>query len=493
MAQGPTSERAERLLAITKLVQHMAGSRLSSWRPHPKQADFHKLGATHRERALLAGNQLGKTQCAGMEVAMHLTGLYPDWWEGLRFSGPIRSWVGGPTAEHCRDNPQRILLGTDLDQPGVGGCVPASRIRKLARNTRPSGSVDHFYVQHVSGGQSYCGFKSYDIENPKAARKRWQGDTLDLIWLDEEPPQLIYGEALARISSADGNILLTMTPLLGMTEVVRFFYPHPSTPDRGLVMMTIEDALHYSEDQRRRVIAGYSAHERDARTKGIPLLGSGRIFPLADEVILIPAMPVPDHWSLSIGIDFGWGDHPTAAVLLAEDRAADTLYVTREYRNDEASIVMHARALRAWGKGLPVSWPHDGEHPDRKGGDTTATNYRKEGLMMAKEFATFPPSHGKSGGYHVQPGVDEMLDRMRTGRWKVFDTCALWMEEFRLYHREQGKIVKKRDDLLSASRYAMMMRRIGRARSVLMGNTRHKSYVGSWDPLGGVPGGYNAT
>jgi hypothetical protein len=52
-----------------------------------------------------------------------------------------------------------------------------------------------------------------------------------------------------------------------------------------------------------------------------------------------------------------------------------------------------------------------------------------------------------------------MLQRMQTGRWKVFNTCQRWIEEFRLYHRDDGRIVKERDDLISASRYAMMMRR----------------------------------
>lgn len=440
----------------------------------------------------MAGNQLGKTQCAGMEVAMHLTGLYPDWWEGRRFDGPVRCWVGGPTAEHNRDNPQRILLGPDLDNPGDGGCVPTSRLGKVTRNARPTQSVDLFFVEHVSGGKSVCNFKSCDIENPTAARKRWQGDTVDLIWLDEECPLLIYGEALARLASSNGSLMLTFTPLLGVTEVVRYFWPNPSTAYRALVMMGINDALHYTEEQRRRVIASYPAHERDARTKGIPLLGSGRIFPLADEVVQVPHFEIPDHWNLLVGIDFGWGDHPTAAVLLAEDRAHDCLYVAREYTSTEPSIVWHVRALRAWGPDLPVAWPHDGEHPDRRGGDTTASNYRKEGLRMFTEHATFPPVNGKSGGFRVEPGIDEMLDRMRTGRWKVFDTCAAWMEEFRQYHRRDGKIVKKRDDLISASRYAMMMRRIGRSRNALMARTRPAAHrVGSWDPLG--IGGFRPT
>ena len=52
-----------------------------------------------------------------------------------------------------------------------------------------------------------------------------------------------------------------------------------------------------------------------------------------------------------------------------------------------------------------------------------------------------------------------MLDRMQTGRFKVFETVGDFFEEFRLYHRKDGKIVKERDDLISATRYALMMKR----------------------------------
>ena len=53
----------------------------------------------------------------------------------------------------------------------------------------------------------------------------------------------------------------------------------------------------------------------------------------------------------------------------------------------------------------------------------------------------------------------EILDRMQTGRWRVFRHLEDWMAEFRMYHRADGKIVKERDDLISASRYALMTKR----------------------------------
>jgi hypothetical protein len=42
---------------------------------------------------------------------------------------------------------------------------------------------------------------------------------------------------------------------------------------------------------------------------------------------------------------------------------------------------------------------------------------------------------------------------MVIGRFKVFDHCSAWYEEFRQYHRKDGRIVKAHDDLLDATLY----------------------------------------
>lgn len=222
---------------------------------------------------------------------------------------------------------------------------------------------------------------------------------------------------------------------------------------RHVTRMTIHDALHYSEEKRAEIIASYPAHEREARAKGIPTLGSGRVFPVSEEAIKVPAFAIPDHWAQIGGLDFGW-DHPFAAVRLAHDRDADILYVVNSYGVREQTPVFHAAALKPWGDWLPWAWPHDGLQHDKGSGEALAHQYRDQGLNMLHERATF-----EDGGFGVEAGVAEMLDRMLTGRWKVFDHLEDWFSEFRMYHRKEGLIVKLMDDRLSASRYAMMMRR----------------------------------
>src|SRR5262249_14873993 len=136
----------------------------------------------------------------------------------------------------------------------------------------------------------------------------FQGETLGFIWCDEEPPIEIYIEAWTRTNVTGGPVWLTFTPLEGMSSVVKRFLLEKS-PDRVVVGMTIDDALHYTDAERATIIASYPPHEVEARTKGVPVLGSGRVFPIAEASITIPHREFPSHWPRVGGLDFGW-DHP---------------------------------------------------------------------------------------------------------------------------------------------------------------------------------------
>lgn len=441
----------EAMLAWLRSIadQRKSENRLATYQPYPKQREFHAASATHRERLLMAGNQLGKTLAGGFESAMHLTGRYPDWWTGKRFDRPVKMWASGVTREGVRDGAQRVLLG----RPGeMGtGTIPKASIHGQPLSAQGvADGIAAVRVEHVSGGISHLGFKSYD-----QGREKWQADTLDIVWFDEEPPEDIYTEGLTRTNATGGIVYTTFTPLLGMSRVVKRFLSEPS-PDRHVTTMTIDDAEHYTPEQRAQIIASYPEHEREARTKGTPMLGSGRVFPVAEEAIAEDAIAIPRHWKRIVGFDIGW-DHPTAAVWLAYDADADCIHVTDCYRKSQALISTHASAVKSRGAWIPVAWPHDGLQHDKKSGEIIANLYRKEGVNMLPEHATHPEHEG--GGYGVEAGVLDMLERMQTGRWKVARHLNDWWEEFRIYHREDGQIVKEFDDLMSASRVGLMMKR----------------------------------
>jgi hypothetical protein len=217
--------------------------------------------------------------------------------------------------------------------------------------------------------------------------------------------------------------------------------------------MEIDDAEHYTPEERQAIIDSYPEHEREARTRGIPSLGSGRVFPIVEEAIVCDAFTIPKDWCQINGTDFGW-DHPFAATRNAWDKDNDVWYVCASYRERITTPPIHAAAVKPWGDWIPCAWPHDGLQHDKGSGGELAAQYRVHGLKMLSEHATH-----EEGGNGVEAGITEMLTRMQTGRFKVFRENDLWMEEFRYYRREGGLIVKERDDLLSSTRYAIMMRR----------------------------------
>jgi phage terminase large subunit-like protein len=423
-------------------------NRLDAYKPYAKQREFHAVGSEYRERLFMAGNQLGKTWAGAYELAMHLTGRYPDWWAGRRFSYPVRAMCGSESAELTRKGIQRLLIGPpELREEWGTGTIPHEALRDTSMKPGVPDAISSAVVRHVSGEDSVIQFLSYD-----QGRTKWQADTVDLVWFDEEPPLPIYSEGLTRTNATGGLVFVTFTPLLGMSEVVkRYLLDKPA--GSCVTNMTIEDAEHYTPEQRDAIIASYPEHEREARAKGIPILGSGRVFPVAEEAIKVQAFPIPPHWPRITGLDFGI-DHPTAAVWLAWDRDSDTVYVTDAYRVKDTSIAIHAASIKARGDWVPVAWPHDGLQRDKGSGEQLADQYRKQGLAMLRNRATF--DDGTNG---VEAGLAEMLMRMQTMRLRVFAHLADWFEEFRLYHRKDGMVVKQGDDLMAATRYGLMMRR----------------------------------
>jgi phage terminase large subunit-like protein len=450
----PSRQELAEILETLEAIEYRKKYRASDFfNPYPKQVEFYSMGALRRERLLIAGNQLGKTHAGAFEATCHLTGDYPGWWKGRRFDRPTKGWVAGETSLVVRDVQQKKLCG----EPGVEEAYGTGMIPKDAFADKPSlargvtDAYDTIQVRHKSGGISVARFKSYE-----QGRTKFQGESIDWGWADEEPPQDIYAEFLTRTTATGGMMFVTFTPLKGRSSVVIRFLDEPSE-DRGFVSMTIEDALHIPPEQRARVVAGYLAHEREARARGVPMLGSGRIFMTPEAGITEPPIEyVPPYWTKLWGVDFGIG-HPFAAVLLLWDRDNDVLHVHHVYRVADALPIQHAAAMKLIGANVPVAWPKDGGDREKGSGEPLADMYRKQDLIMLREHATWP-----DGGLSTEAGILEMDERMKSGRFKVAAQLSEFFEEYRFYHRKDGQIVKLKDDLLSAARIAVMMKRFGR-------------------------------
>jgi phage terminase large subunit-like protein len=198
---------------------------------YTKHLEHFAAGAEYSQRLFMAANRVGKTIAGSYELTAHLTGEYPHWWEGRRFKKPIRAWAAGKTDETTRDIVQRELLG-----PVVGrgptkrlegtGMVPG---RLLDMPTWKSGIpdlVDTIRVKHATGGWSLLGLKSF-----KQGRGSFEGTAQDVVWLDEEAPADVFGECLVRTMTTRGIVILTFTPLEGITQLVKQFYMPDELPD----------------------------------------------------------------------------------------------------------------------------------------------------------------------------------------------------------------------------------------------------------------------
>lgn len=450
------AELAQILETLEAIDYRKTYRRFDFFQPYAKQGEFLKLGDSKRERLLMAGNRVGKTETGAFEAACHLTGQYPPWWTGRRFGHPVLMWVCGETSTAVRDVCQAKLCGA----PGVESAFGTGLVPKDAFADKPSlargvtDAYDTIQVRHKSGGISTAGFKSYE-----QGREKFQGTGLDVIWFDEEPPLTIYSEGLTRIGERGGIAYMTFTPLKGPSSVVLRFTDEPSD-DRAVVSMTLDDIPpdgHISPEARKKIIAGYLPHEREARARGVPMLGEGRIFMTPEDAITEPAIEViPPFWKKLWGIDFGIG-HPFGAVLALWDVDEDVLHIHRTVRMAGALSIVQAQALKQVGANVPVAWPKDGTDRDPHSGEPLAAAYKKHGLLMLPDHATWP-----EGGMSTEAGLAEWDEREKTGRLKVASHLSDWLEERRMYHRKDGKIVKLKDDLMSATRIVLMMKRFAR-------------------------------
>lgn len=235
LASLSSSEKLELLTLIEERARRTSRNKLASYYPdegplrrelYVKHLEFFRAGAKYRERCFMAGNRIGKTEGAGgYESTLHLTGRYPKWWDGRVFPKPVKWWAAGKTNETTRDIVQAKLFGKIAYHGGRKtvdgtGLVPADCIGDITWKQGVQDLIDTIQIKHVFGGWSTLGLKSY-----QQGRGAFEGTEQDGIWLDEEPPLDVYGECLIRTATTHGIVIITFTPLDGLTETVMTFMP----------------------------------------------------------------------------------------------------------------------------------------------------------------------------------------------------------------------------------------------------------------------------
>ncbi len=431
-------------------------NKVEGFEPYEWQLKFINASKENRQKLAMCANRIGKTYTGAAELAYHLTGNYPKWWDGKRFDRPINAWACGVSNVTTRDILQLELLGQPDDPTALGaGAIPKESIIDTVRLPGVPNALQSATIKHSSGGVSRLGFKSYEMGEHK-----FMGSALDWIWLDEEPPHNIFTQCITRTATTRGIVSMTFTPENGMTETVRAFM-YELRPGQSLTQATWDDAPHIDEETKEQLLAVYSPHEREMRARGIPVFGSGQVFPFPEETLIVDPYPIPDHYARICGLDFGY-DHPTAAIWVAWDRESDSIVIYDEHYMNKQTAVVHSAAINSRPHWIPVVWPHDGYQHDKGSGVQLAQQYRNQGVNMTAEHFKNPIALGENGkgkgSNSIEVGIMEMYQMMEQGRFKVFSTCRNWLQEFREYHRQDGKVVPIKDDAISASRYAIMSR-----------------------------------
>ncbi len=380
------------------------------------------------------------------EATVHATGLYPDWWTGLRFNRPNAGWVAGDTSKTVKEIIQQKLVGKPT-QPG-SGMIPEELIVNRIAKSGVAEAIETLYVRHITGGVSIITFKSYDQK-----RISFQGTSQDWIWLDEEVDEAIYTECCMRCMKtsdfAGGTVFLTFTPLQGISEVVQLYLPDGVTPslDRFLVFVGWDDIPHLDEKEKAERLRKIPPYQRDARTKGIPQLGAGAIYPLMEEDIIVKPFEIPKHYRRAYGLDVGGGYSEvstggTGCVWGAQDPDTQVTYLYEEYFRAGAEPSVHAAAIKARGEWIPGVIDPSARGRSQIDGREMLQMYIDLGLKVTM------------ANNAVEAGIYSVWDGLSSQKLRVFSTLSRWRAERNLYRRDsKGRIVKEKDHLMDATRY----------------------------------------
>jgi phage terminase large subunit-like protein len=437
-------EKELKRIKYTKIERFFKNEGELNRHEYAKHMRFFAQGRLKRVRAFIAANRVGKSLSGNYESTLHLTGDYDKLdcdWQGKRFDRPIEAWICGITGDKTRTSLQEELIGK-MDDFGTG-MIPKDYIIKQpngAAGTKKAGvskALDTVKIKHYTDGEndgtSEIKFKSY-----KEGLLAFEAESVDLIHLDEECPQDIYVSCVLRTMTTGGCVYLTMTPLQGMTPMLLNIL-EKEKGKVGVTVATWDDAPHLSEDVKVEMLDLIPEYQRDARSKGIPQLGSGSIYKTSVDKVFIDPIAIPKHWPRVYGLDVGWNN--TAMVWAAWDRDNDIVYVYGETKEGEKTPAEHAITIKSRGVTPGVVDPaSQGRSQDR--GKTILDQYEEAGCELT------PADNA------VEHGISEIYQMLKHGKLKIFSTCGGLKDEYRLYRRDKnGKIVKSNDHLLDALRY----------------------------------------
>jgi phage terminase large subunit-like protein len=313
-------------------------------------------------------------------------------------------------------------------------------------------------------------------KSAEAGRDKFQGASIDLVWLDEECEQDIFDECYQRTVDCAGRILLTLTPLTDINSGVRTpwvfdLFEEYLAGDKDLVFCQLStlNSPFVPEDEKRKLIEKWAGDpEEGARLYGKFVRRSGLVYPWFDKSKhCIRPIPIPRFWQRIVSIDPA-ATGITAAVWIAVDEQGN-YYAYREYYERDRIVSEHAKSIQMRCQGEPVDYwlldPKWGSQRNAENHKNGAQLYRESGipvrlpevgedygLAVSKEYisATITPG-ARHPKFYIMGDLPNFLHEI------THYTYDSWAKgELKGLSKEKPR--KRNDHLLNAMQYAMCLR-----------------------------------
>lgn len=463
-AEGRWEELAE---LLEEYKTHIKFNKLEMFKPYDYQVRFMNASAKCKQRLMRAANQSGKSFGASFEVAQHITGLYQPYFEGERIEGGGHLyWCIGIDLDSTARVMQRALFGTAdirIEEDIGTGAIPRDTI-DFSSFVKDGPRLMSCRIRHVDGS-----YNTIQFFGAAQGADRLMGAVVKFVWIDEEPKHnsmAVYSQCLTRTTTTNGHIMMTATPEMGFTALQRMF-AEDTTGQLYVDSASWWDCPHITENDIKRLMAGIPEWQRDMRSKGLPVLGSGAVFPYTDEVVMCEDLIPKGHWPVICSLDFSSVNDASVVCFSAFDPEEEVFYVydmvyidKLEEKNPRhmAQIILESRTPF-----IPTVSPHDGGvnsvNPEAK-----AKVMKGMGVnVLGKSFynpATLSLAFHKSGGIEREPGLTEMRRLMEEGKLKICRSVThFFREKAQLFYAPASNGGIKcvgQDDAIDAIRYGVI-------------------------------------
>lgn len=463
----PTNDQLKLQDLVIGVCNDMKYNQLKYFRPFDHQLEFFKTGSSER-RGILAANRIGKTVSTCAETAMHLTGQYPEWWAGYRFTNAITCMVAGEGWSQVALVLQNELLGTQdvkiTENLGTGfvprDCIVVDTMRNDGANCI---GVE---IKHSSGSNSYLLFANYTQEV-----RQLQGFKLNLAVFDEQPPDAFFSEIVTRTATTQGKVLCSFTPLKGLNGLVSKFWNKEEGYE--FIRVSWDDVPEYDpwgepfllKETRRQLERDYLPHEREARIAGKPVMGKGAVFQIREWPTYttgqIDFARIPNIQRV-IALDLGLVNDQTVISLMYWEPYERTAYLHRQIivQGIEEAVPSQYinHLLRPEVFGTPIVLPADASTPGRY---TMSANSIRE-MFESYELNVYhkaimnPPDQEGRVTNHKSYGINQMRQMLEVGSLRVNENCTQFLSDAQNYYVDTQGRFSDPDDTIDSCRYALL-------------------------------------